>query len=375
MRILQISSARNFGGGERHFVDLCRGLSERGHEVFVALRPTNDWQSRLDFIPAENILHVSIRNSFGIFSANRMAGFLRENEIDIMHAHAARDYIPASLACLMAKNSRFVLTRHVMFPLKPFNKYALKNLSKAIGVSSGVGESLKRVFPGDKIEVIPNGLDIAVREGATREDLGSGFRTLHGIPPDAVLIGTVGELLPLKGQQDFVLAAAEIIKIIPNARFLIAGKDNTIDKRHRRDLKRLVGVLEMADKYLWLDWVDDTPSLFSAMDIFVSPSHSESFGLAMLEAMAHATPVVATDTEGARELLIDKEMVVPINDPVRMATVICEQLADREKCRATGVELRRRAAQTFSLSAMVDRTEEVYLEILDQTRKAVTSEK
>ena len=69
MRILQISSAKNFGGGERHFVDLCRGLASRGHEVFVALRPTSEWQARLDFIPPENVLRVSIRNSFGVLSA------------------------------------------------------------------------------------------------------------------------------------------------------------------------------------------------------------------------------------------------------------------------------------------------------------------
>ncbi|HMJ09518.1 MAG TPA: hypothetical protein VK468_10960, partial [Pyrinomonadaceae bacterium] len=61
MRVLHISSAKTYGGGERHFVDLCRGLQSRGHEVFAALRPTNEWQGRLDFIPPENVLHVSIR--------------------------------------------------------------------------------------------------------------------------------------------------------------------------------------------------------------------------------------------------------------------------------------------------------------------------
>ncbi|MCA1608054.1 MAG: hypothetical protein LC730_01150, partial [Acidobacteria bacterium] len=69
MRILHVSSARHFGGGERHLVDLTRGLHRRGHEVFVALRPTNEWQTRLSFLPPENIFHVSIRNSFGVLSA------------------------------------------------------------------------------------------------------------------------------------------------------------------------------------------------------------------------------------------------------------------------------------------------------------------
>ncbi|MDQ3748629.1 MAG: glycosyltransferase family 4 protein, partial [Acidobacteriota bacterium] len=122
MRILQISSAKTFGGGEKHFVDLSRGLTTRGHEVFAALRPTNQWQEKLDFLPPESILHVSLRNSFGVLSAQKIAEFIREKNIEIVHAHAARDYIPASLACRIAKNARFVLTRHVLFPLKPFHR-------------------------------------------------------------------------------------------------------------------------------------------------------------------------------------------------------------------------------------------------------------
>ena len=101
MRILHISSARTFGGGERHFVDLTRELAARGHDVFAALRPTNEWQERLGFIPGERILYVSIRNSFGMFSARQIARFVRENQIEIVHAHLARDYLPASLAAAL----------------------------------------------------------------------------------------------------------------------------------------------------------------------------------------------------------------------------------------------------------------------------------
>src|SRR6185295_17471139 len=133
MRILHISSARTYGGGERHFVDLTRGLAARGHDVFVAYRPRCGWKHELDFLPRENHFKVSIRNSFGVLSAMRIADFIRENKIDIAHAHVARDYIPASIACMAAKPARFVLTRHVMLPLKPFNRFALKNLAKAIG--------------------------------------------------------------------------------------------------------------------------------------------------------------------------------------------------------------------------------------------------
>jgi glycosyltransferase involved in cell wall biosynthesis len=362
VRILHISSARYYTGTERHIVDLCRGLRGRGHEVFVALRPTSNWQQRLSFLPPENILHVSIRHSFGVLSSMKIADFVRENKIDIVHAHVARDYVPASVACLASKRARFVLTRHMLSPLKPFNKFALKNLSRAIGVSEFVGSELRMVFPPRKVVVIPNGLDLAsMRE---RSALRDEFRSLHEIPPDVPIIGTLGELREAKGQRDFVLAAGEVVKQFPEAQFIIAGIDHTLDRSFRRELRRLVGVLGLRDRFLWLDWLDDTAPFYAAIDVFVSPSHSESFGLAILEAMVRGTPVVSTATEGARELLRPESPLVPVQDPVKLADAICRMLRDEDRT-ARGDELRRRAAEKFSLDRMLDETERVYTEICE----------
>jgi glycosyltransferase involved in cell wall biosynthesis len=364
MRILQISSARNFGGGERHFVDLCRAMQDRGHEVFVAVRPTSEWQHHLDFVPPERFLQVSIRNSFGVFSAKWIADFIKEHNIDIVHAHVARDYVPASIACIMAKSTKFILTRHVLFPLKPFNRFALRNLNKAVAVSSGVEASLKRVFPAEKIATIPNGIDIERWSGIDTERLGQEFRFLHEIPFDVPLVGIVGELIELKGQRDFILAANEVVKQFPETRFVVVGKDNTLDRSFRRELKRLVKTFGHDGGFLWLDWVDDTAPLFAALDILVSASHSESFGIAILEAMSTGTAVVATETEGARELLHGHSRLVPIKDPVALAGTIVELLADDEARRRLGRSLQKRAAENFSLTRMVDETERLYETIL-----------
>ncbi|MEP7149405.1 MAG: glycosyltransferase family 4 protein [Acidobacteriota bacterium] len=360
MRILHISSARNYSGTERHLVDLSRSLRARGHELFVALRPTSDWQHRLDFLPPENIFHVSIRHSFGVLSAMKIAEFVREKRIEIIHAHVARDYIPANIASLAAKPAKFVLTRHMLSPLKPFNKFALKNLSRAIGVSEFVGGELRGVFPARKVTVIPNGLDLEnLRDrGALRDE----FRLFHGIDNDDTIVGTLGELREPKGQRDFILAAAEVIKRIPNCQFVIAGLDHTADKSFRRELRRLAKVLGIGERTLWLDWLDDTAPFYAAIDVFVSPSHAESFGLAILEAMIRGTPVVATATEGARELLGTTEHFVPPGDPVKLADAICDILS-REDRSFTGDALRQRAAEKFSLERMLDETERVYAEV------------
>ena len=363
VRILQISSSRTYGGGERHFIDLCRGLQRKGHEVFAALRPTNVWQDRLGFLPSSNIFHVSIRNSFGILSANRMAGFVRDNEIEIIHAHVARDYIPASIACTLSGRAKFVLTRHVLFPLKPFNRFALKNLSKAIAVSPGVEISLRKVFRPQQIALVANGIDVDELERIDRNAARAEFRTEHGIPREALLVGIIGELIELKGQRDFVLAANELAARLPSARFVIVGRDNSIDQSFRRELKRLVKVFDNEDRFLWLDWVDDTRPLFAAMDLFVSASHTESFGMAILEAIASGTPVIATETHGARELLANPELLVPIADPVRLAEKMEEILENAEMRNAVAETSMASARSKYSLDRMIASIELLYQDL------------
>ena len=344
--------------------DLCLGLQERGHELFVALRPTNEWQHRLNFLPPQNIMHVSIRNSFGVLSSMRIADFVKQNQIEVVHAHVARDYIPASIACLAAKPTKFVLTRHVLFPLKPFNKFALKNLTRAIGVSDVVGDGLKKIFPASQIAVIKNGLNVNSLSADDEARLRREFREFHSVPQNAVVVGTLGELKELKGQRDFVLAANEIAKTHPDCRFVVVGKDNSGDQSFRRELRRMAKIFGLEDRFLWLGWLDDTDSFFAAIDVFVSPSYSESFGLAILEAMAHGKPVVATATEGARELFGQQADLVDIKEPVKLADSISELLDDQTKRNSAGEANRTTAAELFSLKRMVDETEELYRTIL-----------
>ncbi len=293
-----------------------------------------------------------------------MAGFVRDNEIDIIHAHVARDYIPASIACTLSGRAKFVLTRHVLFPLKPFNRFALKNLSKAIAVSPGVEIALRKVFQPKQIALIANGIDIDDLGRIDRPAARDQFRSLHGIPPDALFVGIIGELIELKGQRDFVLAANELATRFPQARFVIAGRDNSLDQGFRRELKRLVKVFGLEERFLWLDWVDDTRPLFAAMDLFVSASHTESFGMAILEAIASGTPVIATETEGARDLLANPDLLVPIADPVGLANKMSEVLSDAERRRALAEASMSTARSKYSLDQMIDAVEQIYKDLI-----------
>src|ERR1041384_4496825 len=81
MRILQISSASSFGGGERYLVDLSNALVERGHEVFVALRPHSPLQNQLR-VQSQNIKTLPLRNALDARSAQGLARLVKQNGIE-----------------------------------------------------------------------------------------------------------------------------------------------------------------------------------------------------------------------------------------------------------------------------------------------------
>src|SRR5947208_5844407 len=170
MRILQICSARQIGGGERHLAELAIGLMRRGHNVFVALVPSSPLLSELSSVPEQNIVQVPMRNALNVSSALRLARFMSENRIQIIHAHVARDY---PLAALVARrsSSHLILTRHVLFPMNRAHKLSLRRTNRVIAVSQAVAEGLcaQRIFSPDKIVLIHNGID-ADRFARGRED-------------------------------------------------------------------------------------------------------------------------------------------------------------------------------------------------------------
>ena len=127
-------------------------------------------------------------------------------------------------------------------------------------------------------------------------------------------------------------------------------------------MQQLIKELELSDHVRLVGWVDDLPQMYCALDVFVSASHTESFGLAIAEAMASGTAVVATETEGAREIIRPGEtgLLVPVGDVAALATSIKELLGDEETRVRLGTAAQQDVALRFSVERMVDETENIY---------------
>ncbi len=366
MRILQISSAKNFGGGEKHLIDLATGLTNRGHEIFAALRSENNWQTKLAFLPKENLFNLSLRNSIDIFSARRLAKFAVKKKIEIIHAHLARDYPLAALASYLSKIP-LVLTRHLLFPLNSFHRVTVKQADKIIAVSKGVAESLlsNNVVSAKKVSVVHNGVDTNVFKQAAK-DIKKREKMRRKIALNAkFLIGTIGELRQHKGQEDFIRAAAIVAQKHQDAKFLIVGADNSTNQNYRIYLENLVNKLNLKNQIIFTGWLEEMPTLYAALDIFVSAARSEPFGLVIAEAMASGTAIVAAKTVGAGEILEDNitGILTPVENPQAIADVIFELLEDENRRKSLGKIAQEKATAKFSLERMIAETEGIYKQL------------
>lgn len=364
MKILQICSARQLGGGERHLADLANGLARRGHEVYAALIPSSPLRSELSAVAKQNIVELRMRNSLPIAGAMKVARFVREHEIDIVHAHVARDYPLAALAARRA-GARLVLTRHVLFPLSRIHKLTLRRTTRVIAVSQAVADSLQAqgIFDPGKIVLIHNGIDVD-RFARRREVLANGG-------PDAdtrLRVGMIGHLAPIKGPEDFVRAAALVCGRRDDVEFIIAGEDKSRAGEDRRQLEALIDELHLNQKFRLIGWVEDVAKFLPTLDLFVSSSRSEPFGLAIVEAMAADVPVVSTMSEGAREIIDDHQTgrLVQIADATALAASIDELLSDRKERTRLSENAQRAVRERFSLEKMIAATEQVYLDAISR---------
>ena len=353
MRILQICSAREIGGGEIHLAALANTLVQHGHDLFAALCPASPVRALLSSARPENIVELPMRNSLNLATAMKLSRFVRANDIEIVHAHVARDYPLAALATGRS-NAHLVLTRHVLFPLRRIHKLTLRRTSRVIAVSQSVAESLQSqsVFDAKKIVTIYNGIDFSKFENVDA----------RCASPQKLRIATAGHLAHIKGQEDFVRAAKLVIQHHPDTEFVIAGEDKSSSRENRIALENLIHELGLYENVRLVGWVDDMPGFLATLDLFVSAARSEPFGLAIVEAMAAGVPVVATASEGAREIIDDNQTgrLIPIGDVASLARTIDELLSDGTERHRLAQNAKPVVREQFSLERMVARTEEVY---------------
>jgi glycosyltransferase involved in cell wall biosynthesis len=161
----------------------------------------------------------------------------------------------------------------------------------------------------------------------------------------------------------FLRSARRVMEAVPEAAFLLAGEGEL-----SASLQALAAELGVRDSVFFLGRCQNIAELLSISELCVLSSKAEGFSNAILEYMAAARPVVATDVGGAREVIREGKTgyLVPSGDDVQMAARLIELLRDPAKARRMGDEGRRVVEENFSCEAQLRRTEELYSRLLRQ---------
>ena len=191
----------------------------------------------------------------------------------------------------------------------------------------------------------------------------SGFAESGGKAP---IFGIVGRLTPWKGQHIFLRAAALVRQQIPGARFQIVGAALFGEQDYERELRALCAQLGLDEAVEWLGFRRDIPGVVAQMDALIHASTTgEPFGQVLIEGMAAARPVVATQGGGVPEIVADGQTgtLVPMGETQPLARAMLDLARNPERARAMGEAGRARAQREFTIEATARRVEAVWDEI------------
>jgi glycosyltransferase involved in cell wall biosynthesis len=279
---------------------------------------------------------------------------LRELKPDVIHAN---DPYGVRSVMLSAWREGVPVVCHIHFPPKSqFIAWAFRYLPKpnwfiinSRAVEREVGPPLRRACPHAGQTVIYNAVELDV------------FRPQSNGNHKPPRIGIVANLLPIKGHMDFLMMVRELTQRKVEGDYWIIGEDihNTGYKRALMDRAEELGLQQ---KIQFLGYCDNVAQLLSRLDIVVSCSHAEPFGISLIEAMACQKPVVAPRVGGIPEVVEDKVtgLLVSPHAPIELANAVERLILEPELCKRMGQAGRRRVERLFSPQSHVDQTLSIY---------------
>ena len=366
MKILQVCSASEMGGGEVHVADLVRGLVSRGHAVYLAVRPDSPLRGPLAGVIV-SWHEMPLRNSLDLQSARAIAELVDTHGIDIVHAHIGRDYLVSALACRQTNGAKLVLTRHHYLPLKrnALYRWMLREVAAVIAVSDSVRDSLieRLQLPSERVHTLPNWIDPQRFKPIDRDAARAMFRLRSNIA-----VACIGQITPAKGQEEFIRAAAAIARMRSDVEFLIVGEEHQEDKPFTVHLNQLAATLGVIEKIRFTGRIRHVPELLAAVDVVVVPSWDEGFSLVTIEAMAARRAVLASNIGGIAGIIKDNTtgLLFTPRDVHALTDKLLWLVSDAPLRERLSVQAQRDVYSRFGRDEIIDRIESLYLSVIGE---------
>lgn len=364
IRIAFVITELNVGGAERCLVNLATRLDRKRFEPIVHSldsRPTSGKESLVLRLEQANVpvRFIDVSSSWQILSAIRRLGRLfSEQQPDIVQTFLFHANVVGTLAGTRRRpRPRIVNGIRVADPSRGrqrLERWVSRRVDKIVCVSQSVADfcSVQGRLPHQKLEIIPNGVDIDKYPAEPAADLAQ-----FGVPADRQVIVSVGRLHAQKGIDWMLRVAPQILGQLPSHDLLLVG-----DGPERKTLQDLAASLGVANRVHFAGWRPDVPDILAASALLVLPSRWEGMPNVVLEGMATGLPVVCTRVAGVEELLgpLSDGQIVDVNDAGGFVETVLQLAGNPSKAQEIGRQNYRRANKHFSLEAMVAAYERLY---------------
>jgi glycosyltransferase involved in cell wall biosynthesis len=377
VRLLWLIDSLNVGGAESLIVPFVRRLDRAKCEVSICCLTTIGGNAIEPLLRNEGVAIVNLgaRNLRDLGAFRRLLRLVREERIDLIHAHLTYAAIWAAV-CSRLTGVPSIASLHVAPPGGKSKEASRDRLMRfvlnrwaasVIAVSDALRDDYLRgggLMP-EKIVAVQNGIELD-RFRKDRDQCRQRITSEFGIPADAPLAVTVSVLRPGKGVEVLLDAVKPVLQRVPNAYFLIIG-----DGSMRAEWAQLAERNGVSHRIRWAGYRKDVESLLAGCDLLVHPSLADAFPTVLLEAMAAGLPIVATNVGGIPEIVEPgvTGRLVPAGDAEALATEVANLLQDSGMRRAMSEKAREVAMDRFSTEAWIRRLETVYQRAV-QTPKA-----
>jgi glycosyltransferase involved in cell wall biosynthesis len=365
MRIAHLVTGGELAGGQVVALQLATAARDAGHDALFVSPTTGEFVDRAAAEGFETEL-VDVRRTTRVRGALRLARLLKQRDVDVLHTHvhvaanvlgrvAARGVGVDVISHLHIEN-HFRPSRLARAPLVGLDNATSRLCARLVAVSEATRLAFERQgFPGRLLETVHNGVDAAALNAAPSVAL----RTELGVPERDLLLVHVGRLAPVKGQRELIGALRGLGR--NDVHVVFFGLDMERGGAYGAELERLAEGVNVR----FAGFRADAAAALREADALVLPSWIEGLPLVVLEAMAHAKPVVATAVGGTPEAVVDGEtgvLVAPRDIPA-LTSALDRLLSDEDLRRRLGEAGRRRVEQHFPSSAMTRRILEIYDEL------------
>ncbi|MEX2475904.1 glycosyltransferase family 4 protein [Marinobacter sp.] len=363
--ILHLIDTTGPGGAETVFISLLSELQNTSFRNVVVLRGEGWVAEQVRSLGIAPYI-IDSKGSFNLGYISALWRLVSTQGVDLIHAHLLGSNVYGAMVSVLSRTP-MIATFHgavdvasgerflkAKFALIGWGASAIVSVSRRLQQELGARAAL----PAHKLQLVYNGVDPDRFTG----DHGAGLRSELGLPPNGILVVSIGNIRPAKGYEYLVDAAITLSAQHPDIHFVVVG--------HQKEplfsaLKAQVSESPRAPNIHWLGFRQDVSDVLRQGDIFLLPSVSEGFSIATVEAMMAGIPVIATRSGGPEEIIEDGETgyLIPVRDSEAIVSAILEL---RQPARAEPVvgRARNRAVEQFSLAAMLNQYMAVYKRLI-----------